>query len=316
MYQKGNQEIWKGRTDPQYGSEGKLWHQAIMAINLPDRVPEKTPVLLGFCTDEGVRRNLGRSGAVAGPDALRKALCNLAFHFSIPSVNDGGNCLVSGRNLEGAHTQLSGLVKAILDQASFPIVLGGGHEISYAHFRGLAQAFLGKRVGIINFDPHLDVRTYENGGHSGSWARQLLDEFPSLSYLPIGINPQVNVKALFSYMEAKGQSFLTMDELINDTPRCKDAIQTFASTVDVLGVTLDLDVFSGALAPGVSAPAAYGAFPQHIFPLLEAIAQTKKWRSFDIAELNPAFDDGRTAKLAAQMVDKAIGLIAPQLVCV
>lgn len=309
MYQKGNQEIWKGRTDPQYGAEGRLWHHSVKTINLPDGVQEGTPILLGFCTDEGVKRNLGRPGAVAGPDALRKALCNLAFHHSIPAVIDGGSCLVSNGNLEGAQAQLSGFVKTILQQNSFPIVLGGGHEISYAHFKGLAEAFPGRKTGIINFDPHFDTRTYENGGHSGSWARQLLEEFPTLSYLPIGINQQVNVKALFSFMEAKGQAFLTMDELIHNTQKCAIWIQEFASNVDVLGVTLDLDVFSGALAPGVSAPAAYGAFPPHVFPLLEVIARTKKWCSFDVAELNPSFDTGITARLAAMAVDQVVSLV-------
>ncbi len=310
MYQKGNQEIWRGRSDPQYGAEGQLWHHTVKAANLPEGVPERTPILLGFCTDEGVTRNSGRPGAVAGPDALRKALCNLAYHHSFPSIIDGGNCLVSNGNLEGAQTQLSGFVRSILDQNSFPIMLGGGHEISYAHFKGLVEAFPGKKVGIINFDPHLDVRTYENGGHSGSWARQLLDEYPTLTYLPIGINSQVNVKALFSYMQVKGQSFLTLDELIHDPQKCAKRILEVVSKTDVLGVTLDMDVFSGALAPGVSAPAAYGAFPQHIFPLLEVIAATQKWRSFDVAELNPAFDTGVTARLAAVVVDKVVSLIA------
>lgn len=35
---------------------------------------------MGFACDEGVKRNAGRPGAAGGPDALRKALANMASH--------------------------------------------------------------------------------------------------------------------------------------------------------------------------------------------------------------------------------------------
>ena len=204
--------------------------------------------------------------------------------------------------------QCASFLKAVLLADSLLLlILGGGHEISYSHFKALAEFAGDKKVGIVNFDPHFDVRTYERGGHSGSWARQILDEYPNISYLPIGINKQVNIKALFSFMHSRGQDFLTMDDLIFETEKCRSKIMDFVSGVDMIGVTLDLDVFSGGIAPGVSAPAAYGAFPQHIKPLLKVISQSGKLRSFDVAEMNPTFDDGRTAKLAALMIDEVVG---------
>ena len=57
-------------------------------------------------------------------------------------------------------------------------------------------------------------------------------------------------------------------------------------------LTLDLDVFSVGIAPGVSAVNPYGAFPQHIRPLIGEIMRSGKLVSFDTAEMNPAFDDG------------------------
>ena len=87
-----------------------------------------------------------------------------------------------------------------------------------------------------------------------------------------------------------------------------EELRYFISKVDYLYLTIDLDVFSAATAPGVSAPAARGISYECIEQLLQPIFQAKnsagkrKLLLADIAEYNPDFDiDNQTAKLAARL---------------
>lgn len=301
MYKPGNQSIWKGRQDP--GSVRDVWHQVVKAADLNKDI-EEAIYFVGFCSDVGVKRNLGRPGAVEGPDAIRKAMVNLAVHFD-ESVQlfDGGDVVVSADQLETAQTEFSRYVQGLIAKKAFPILLGGGHEISYAHGKGVLDALQGKKVGIINFDPHFDLRNYPNGPHSGSWAKQLFDEYENFSYLPTGINEAVNIAPMFELMRDKGQSFITMDELLGESVEELNAqINFFLESVDHVCITLDLDVFSAGVAPGVSAANPYGALPHHIKPLMKEILKSDKVVSFDVAEMSPTYDDGRTAKLAASFI--------------
>lgn len=301
MYKPCNKSIWKGRQDP--GSLRDVWHQVVEAGDLNVIIPEGF-CLLGFCSDVGVKRNLGRVGAVDGPDAIRKAMVNLAIHFDEEvKLTDVGDVVVSGEQLENAQRELARYVEAVLKKNSFPILLGGGHEISYGHGKGALDAFPSKKIGIINFDPHFDLRQYPQGAHSGSWARQLLEDSSNFHYLPIGINEAVNIAPMFELMRERNQSFISMEELLGESEEELLArIYYFIDQVDQVCITLDLDVFSAGVAPGVSAANPYGALPHHIKPLMNAILKSEKVISFDVAEMSPKYDDGRTAKLAASFI--------------
>ena len=208
MYKKGDQVLWKGRQDP--GSKRDVWHQVVKAVNLNEGL-EAGICFLGFCSDLGVKRNLGRVGAVNGPEAIRKAMVNLAVHFSEGKVHDGGDVIVSGDRLEEAQDELSNYTRKLFSMENFPILMGGGHEISYGHVKGALDYYLDSRVGVINFDPHFDLRDYPQGAHSGSWAKQLFDEYEDrFSYLPVGINPAVNIASMFELMRQRNQSFIPM----------------------------------------------------------------------------------------------------------
>ncbi|WP_421763355.1 formimidoylglutamase [Ekhidna sp.] len=301
MYRPGNQSIWKGRQDP--GSVRDVWHQVVQTADLNAQIPDGF-CFLGFCSDVGVKRNLGRVGAVDGPDAIRKAMVNLAVHFDENiKLTDVGDLVVSGEQLENAQRELARYIEAILKHGSFPILMGGGHEISYAHGKGVLDTFPNEKVGIINFDPHFDLRAYPQGAHSGSWAHQLFDEFENFHYLPIGINEAVNISSMFELMRNKNQSFISIDELLGESEEDLLArISYFIDQMDKVCITLDLDVFSAGVAPGVSAVNPYGALPHHIKPLMNKILQSEKVVSFDVAEMSPKHDDGRAAKLAASFV--------------
>jgi formiminoglutamase len=74
--------------------------------------------------------------------------------------------------------------------------------------------------------------------------------------------------------------------------------------VDAVYLTIDLDVLPASVAPGVSAPAAYGVPLPVISQVCRQVGASGKLLHLDVAELNPEFDiDGRTAKVAARLIN-------------
>ena len=80
-------------------------------------------------------------------------------------------------------------------------------------------------------------------------------------------------------------------------------VRSFITAVDVLYLTIDLDVLPAAVAPGVSAPAGFGVPYEVIHACAVEATQSGKLALADVVELNPALDvDGRTAKAAARLI--------------
>ena len=78
--------LWTGRIDAAEGQGALRWHQWVKPV--ADGLPAGA-ALIGLASDEGVRRNQGRTGARKGPVALRKALANLAWHGHAPLYDAG-----------------------------------------------------------------------------------------------------------------------------------------------------------------------------------------------------------------------------------
>ncbi|HEX7757721.1 MAG TPA: formimidoylglutamase [Niabella sp.] len=312
-YQTASAEKWAGRRDGE-GPAFWRWGQAVQLLDLKETPPalENAFVIIGYCCDEGVRRNQGRIGAAKGPDHIRAVLKNLPVHHtSAVKIYDAGDIHCPGRNLEEAQNILAQAVSCIITAGGFPVVLGGGHDVVYGHFTGLLSSVdKQQKIGLINFDAHFDLREPGNeGGNSGTGFYQIAMDVKTrgnaFHYLPIGIQRISNTKKLFETAEALGVTFI--DSLLISAGNLQyllPRLQQFLDLVDLVYLSVDLDVFSAAQAPGVSATAFNGIEPGHcFFTLLRMICQSGKLRSLDIAELNPAYDiDNRTAKLAADIL--------------
>jgi len=320
MYRIPDKTLWKGREDVIDGNYGLRWHQKIHLHSLLDKEKIATQddleyssfALIGFASDEGVRRNQGRLGASEAPNILRTYLANLPWHFEDITIADFGNVFCLGEFLEDAHTDLAEGVAFLIEKNYKTILMGGGHEIAYGHYLGLKNYCLAKnlRLGIINFDAHFDMReSLDNKATSGTpflqIARDLNKNEQSFNYLVIGIQKQSNTPKLFQMARQWGASYIEAEDLedTNKESYLSEKIQTFIQHQDVIYLSVCLDVFGAAYAPGVSAPNAMGVSPWRIAKIIKQIAQTGKIIALDIAELNPTYDiDGRTARLAANLI--------------
>ena len=294
---------WQGRNDGE-AEEHRRIHQVI------NRAKTAEYALIGFSSDEGVKRNKGRIGAAEAPNAIRSQLANLPVHQSI-TLHDLGNVICEQGQLEQAQAELANRVQHSFEKGSKPIVLGGGHEVAFGSFSGLFQYVqqhqFQQKIGIINFDAHFDLREAEQvtSGTPFLNAAQLSAQHQQdFHYLCIGVAKHANTKVLFETADRLQCDYIYDHELqVAQLPVLIKKVQDFMAKVDVLYVTIDLDVFHASIAPGVSAPAVKGIDLQVFEPLFQAIKQTGKIRVFDVAECNPHFDlDNRTAKLAAYLI--------------
>lgn len=308
LHQNPSPSNWTGRK-----SESKeYWHQAIQiqsGLNFL-QTPASKIGILGYAGEEGVIRNQGRIGTQEAPATIRKMLGSLALHLpdSLPLLDYGDIVTLEG-DMEASHEAITQVTYDLLNSHHFPVWLGGGHDLAYAHGRGV-QKYIhekGEKLGIINLDAHFDLRPLVNGkGHSGSPFYQLASEFPdNFHYLALGIQRAANPRSLFQTAEKIQARFLVMEDFrLNNWEYIEEQIIWFLDSVNKVYLSIDLDGFSSAFAPGVSAPSPMGFDPQIAFKVFELIASSKKLISLDVVELNPHFDqDHATARLAARSIE-------------
>lgn len=299
--------MWTGRVDSE---RNERFHQCVKAVSIHE-IPEdgtKKAAFIGFASDEGIKRNQGRAGAEKGPEEIRKALGSLPYHQKNLAIYETGDICCKAGNLEEAQKQLSEAVAALLKKKVFPIVLGGGHEVAWGHFQGIFKHCPLEEVAIVNFDAHLDMRSFSKQSSSGTPFLQIADLLRKnnvpFNYTCIGLQPSGNTASLLETAKDYGVKMVTAEEIhLEGIASTLQRLESLALACPFLYVTVCLDVFASPFAPGVSAPQPLGLTPWQIIPLLRCLAASGKVISVDVAELSPPHDvDRMTAKLAGNLI--------------
>ncbi len=305
-YQPSNPQTWKGRGD------GQRLHQMIQCVNIQEGIPATDFGFLGFACDEGVKRNNGRPGAVEGPNAMRKALANLPLKKF--KYTDFGDVTCHDGNLEESQTKLADTIGQLLSKGIKPIVMGGGHEVAWGHYRAIVKAFPEASCSIVNFDAHFDLRPLIDGtkGSSGTPFLQIAnlckENNKPFQYACLGIQSFGNSETLFTTAQELNVKVVTADEFhLDGISKGMKVVDQMIDQSEMIYLTICLDAFSSSSAPGVSAPQPLGLTPWHVIPALRRLAASGKVISIDIAELSPPFDqDNHTAQLAASLIGNFI----------
>lgn len=318
-YEAPQMRVWSGRQEQTVCriyqnvrcldlSQSESWDTL---IKLAPRV-----ILLGFSSDEGVLRNQGRVGSKAGPEKLREKLAKLPIHFADKpfTLVDAGNIVCEG-DLEASQAALGLLIEKILalNLNIMPIILGGGHETAFGHYLGL-DPFKIEKLGIINFDAHLDMRPLGPAPQvstSGTPFLQIAqlrrkNKLP-FNYTCIGLQKTGNTKDLFDTMSAWNVKSLMAQAYCADPDSVSKLVTHNIKKSESIYVSICLDVFAEAVAPGVSAPSPHGLLPWQVILPLQQLAQSGKVISLDIVELAPNLDDHeKTARLGATLIAEFI----------
>jgi arginase family enzyme len=239
---------------------------------------------------------------------------------------DAGDLIVTADTAE-THARLEAAVGALLARGAVPVVIGGGHDLTFATVAALAR-HAGGRVpaddaerrrggtsgcGGVSIDAHLDVRPVREGRiTSGTPFRRALEALPSFTgerFVVLGPHGNRNARAHVEWLRARGGQILSLAEARQlgaaaamETALDRAGGASRASTIRLF-VSLDIDAAAQAFAPGCSAPSADGFAPGELLTFAFLAGRHPGVACFDVMEVNPRFDhDDRTAALAAAAI--------------
>ncbi len=235
-------------------------------------------------------------GAAAGPAAIRAALAsehaNLAAENGLEIgedlvLEDGGDLALT--ESAGDPDRIRAAAAAAAGDGAVPIALGGDHMVSFPLTAGLAEVH--GPLNILHFDAHPDL--YDDYGgdplsHASPFAR-IMEGGHARRLVQFGI------RTLNRHCRAQADRFGVEIIEMRDFAPGRVPIPP-----PPLYVSIDLDGFDPAFAPGVSHHEPGGASVREFLSVLQRVPEIV---GADIVELNPSRDiNGMTATLAAKLV--------------
>jgi agmatinase len=188
-----------------------------------------------------------------------------------------------------------------------PFFAGGDHAVTIPIIAALAE--IGEPVHIIQIDAHPDLYLDYEGSrnsHACTIARALeMSHVASVTQLGIR-TMNASQKPLLEHYRERIHIFSGRD-LVGELP----ALSHIPAGAPVY-LTVDLDGFDPAFAPGTSHPVPGGLTPRQVLNLI----QNAHWKlvGMDVVEVNPDLDfNDQTAILAARILHEGMGLAARQL---
>jgi len=232
-----------------------------------------------------------RPGTRFGPDAIREASYNFESYDcflkkELPHATDLGN---TGQTT--SYSELSAELSSILrTKKGFPVIAGGEHSITPIVVKELKKRY--KDLGVVIVDAHLDFRdTYMDSRNSHACASRRVSEIVGIDRMILtgirSFSKEEDVKDLEYYT-----SFETHERLREICDRIRDMGEVYLS--------IDMDGFDPAYAPGVGNPEPYGLKPEEVREIIESANII----GCDVVELCPPYDNGNTACLAAKMIEE------------
>ena len=269
----------------------------------PNNDSESVAVIFGVPFDS---THSYKPGCRFGPDSIRDAFNNIEifqpeFGVDLETVNisDLGNTkhtVVATEMLR----MVENITAELRKKNKQMIILGGEHLITLGSF-----SCFPKDTGYVVFDAHYDLRDqYADIKLShAAYLRRLVEKRGPENIVHVGARAFVKEELAF----LKDNKIRTVsDKEIRDGNGPK-LLQDITSTFDSLYLSIDLDVLDPAFAPGVGNPEAVGISSRELYDLVTTL-QNKKIEAADIVELNPTYDNGATASMAAKMISTIIAM--------
>lgn len=248
--------------------------------------------------------SISHSGASFAPEVMRSIFKNMATYaveedldLSSVSFYDFGDVLMHVTDLAESHHRVEETLYEIVKSEPdiIPIILGGDHSVTKPAFSGFARAMGNRKVGIIQFDAHHDLRNREDGGPSnGTPFRGLIEDgvLEPCHLIQIGLRNFSNSAAYSGYAKENGILFYTMKDvrLQGIEALIKKAYGLLEEKVDLIYVSVDVDVLDQAFAPGCPAVGPGGMEPDDLFDALKFLGTQEKTAAIDIVEIDPKQD--------------------------
>jgi len=264
-------------------------------------LPEGTVAILGVPLDENSSFMRGAALAPASiREAFRSSSSNMSTELGIDLDTSGGWRDLGDLSLPSGPDSLARIedaVAGLLGSGAHVLSLGGDHSISHPIVRAHAKQY--GALNILQLDAHPD--TYDEFGgskysHACPFAR-IMEEGLGVSLVQMGI------RTMNAHQRKQCERFGVTAIEMKDWPPAE-----MPKLDGPLYVSVDMDVFDPAFAPGVSHYEPGGMSPREVLRILHGLGIPVM--GADIVELNPTRDhNGMTAMLAAKLCKELIGLM-------
>jgi len=267
----------------------------------------------------GVPMDLGvsnRSGARFGPRAVRTIERIGPYHPTFRDTPkskvraaDVGDVPFRGRySLEQSLEDIEQYYNDVSTHGVRPLSVGGDHSITYPILKALGRH---RPVGLVHIDAHCDTMGEYDGvkfHHGGPFRHAVLaGVLDPERTIQIGIRGASNVFWEFSH--TSGMTVIYMEEFME---LGVTAVAARARTVVGEGpvyISVDVDGFDPAYAPGTGTPEVGGLTPREGLALLRALGGLDIVGA-DVVEVAPQYDPTtNTAQLAAQLLFEEFALM-------
>ena len=200
------------------------------------------------------------------------------------------------------HECIHEAARKVVRDGKFLIGLGGEHSIS----SGLIRAVLGKykRLSVLQIDAHADLRAeYEGTPYSHASVMRRVVEM-GVPLVQVGIRNYSLEEHRF-ITKAK-LAPISVRELRENPDWIQHAVEGLSGDVYV---SIDIDGFDPAYAPGTGTPEPGGMDWFEVTLLLKAVAMNHRIVAADVVEVLPLPGSAQTEFLAAKLIYKLIAHI-------
>ncbi len=247
-----------------------------------------------------------KPGCRFGPDVIRDAFNNieifepdLGVDLETVNIQDLGNIqhtVVATEMLD----MVEKTTKELQKNKNQLIILGGEHLLTYGTYMSFP-----KETGYVVFDAHYDLRDeYADTKLShAAYLRRIVEKCGAENLIHVGA--RAYVKEELEFLREHNIKTITNQQIRDgDGPKL---LNQMTENFDSVYTSIDLDVLDPAFAPGVGNPESVGITSRELYDMIRSL-QERNIVSADIVELNPSFDNGSTASLAAKMISTIIAM--------
>jgi agmatinase len=251
------------------------------------------------------------AGTGAGPDAIIQASRYIELYDQELDKEpyEVGICTLpalelSGAGPEAAVRELREAYDAILDAGpgKFVIALGGEHSISSAPILAHVERNPGKRISVLQFDAHTDLR-HEYEGSEYSHAAVMHRVHQNVDLVAVGIRALTREERELARGSRNIHLFLADD--IHTGDAWMDEVM--AKLGDTVYISFDVDGFDPSLVPSTGTPEPGGLQWYPVLKLLRRVFAERNVIAADVVELAPIPGLSAPDFLVAKLVYKMIG---------
>lgn len=250
------------------------------------------------------RSSISPSGASEFPDAFRRSwrgftTYNLDEEIDLSGLKvlDAGDVPMHVTDINQCHKNIVTAAATLQQHFTRSIVcsVGGDHSITAMLVKGIHQVKPTTKIGILQFDTHFDLRDLtDNGPSNGTPMRNLIENcvIEGSNLYTIGLHGFFNTQDLKKYAEEQGVNYFTIGKTrskgVKETVR--HCLEELSSKVDLIYLTIDMDVLDIAYAPGVPASTPGGMTTAELLEGVLEAGKHPKVKTMDIVCLDPLRD--------------------------